>query len=151
MTSTMAGRGFELGCDGPGALMVGIDGSDTSWRALYYAYGLARRQHSTVIAVFVITTLPDFAGTTMTLADQTTALIADELRPTIEGLAADYGVRTTFISLTGDPVTTLAKLAAQHRADALIIGASHAFLHRVLGSKSLRAVRRCRCPVTIVP
>ena len=48
--------GFELGSDGPTTLVVGVDGSDTSWRALYYAFGLARRQHATVVAVFAVTT-----------------------------------------------------------------------------------------------
>ncbi len=112
---------------------------------------LARRQRSTVIAVFVITALPDYHGAVAAAAHQMTEQIADELRAAIQALAAEYSVRTKFISPTGDPLTTLAKLAEQHRADALILGASQALLHRVLGSKSLRAVRRCQCPVTVVP
>jgi nucleotide-binding universal stress UspA family protein len=147
----MSDGGFELGRDGPGTLLVGIDGTDTAWRALYYAYGLARRQHSTVIAAFVITTLPYNDGAVAAAAYQTTGQIADELRAAIQALATEYSVRSTFISLPGDSVTTLAKLAERHHADALILGASQALLHRVLGSKSLRAVRRCHCPVTVVP
>ena len=49
-------RTIKLGCDGPTTLVVGVDGSDTATRALYYALGLARRQHSSVIAVYATTT-----------------------------------------------------------------------------------------------
>src|ERR1700689_4204398 len=44
--------GFELGCDGPTTIVVGVDGSDTATRALYYALGLARRHHCSVIALY---------------------------------------------------------------------------------------------------
>ncbi|MGO8884369.1 MAG: universal stress protein [Streptosporangiaceae bacterium] len=47
-----APAGFELGTDGPTAILVGFDGSDPSWRALHYAVGLARRLASRVIAVY---------------------------------------------------------------------------------------------------
>ena len=39
---------FELGTDGPKMIVVGLDGSRTSWRAASYANGLARRQRSRV-------------------------------------------------------------------------------------------------------
>ncbi|GAA5185392.1 universal stress protein [Rugosimonospora acidiphila] len=145
--------GFELGSDGTAPLVVGVDGSGTSWRALYYAFGIARRQNATVLAVFAVSSpiaLDDdelMACATTQANDQ----LADELRLTIQTLAADYRVRTTFVSLVGDPVGTLIRIADEQRADALIIGASQAFIHRVLPSKAVRAVRRCRCPVIVVP
>ncbi len=44
---------FELGTDGPSLILVAVDGSDTSMRAGAYAAGLARRQGSRVVAVYV--------------------------------------------------------------------------------------------------
>jgi nucleotide-binding universal stress UspA family protein len=44
---------FELGTDGPSLIMVGVDGSRTSLRAAAYAAGLARRQRSRLLAVYV--------------------------------------------------------------------------------------------------
>jgi nucleotide-binding universal stress UspA family protein len=145
--------GFELGCDGPRTFVVGVDGSDTSWRALYYALGLARRQRTTIVAVFAAT-IPIAVGGDGTVADVVAhahAQLVDELKPAIQALAADYGVLTEFIARTGDPVNLLVQVATERRADALIVGASQARLHQILGSKAVRAVRRCPCPVTVVP
>jgi nucleotide-binding universal stress UspA family protein len=77
--------------------------------------------------------------------------ISDELQPAVHTLASDYGVRTEFISRSGDPVSTLTAVATERHADALVIGASQALIHRLLGSKAIRAVRKCACPVTVVP
>ena len=50
---TPPGSDFELGTDGPTLILVGVDGSRTSWRAAAYAAGLARRQHCRLLAVYV--------------------------------------------------------------------------------------------------
>ncbi|HEY3980606.1 MAG TPA: universal stress protein [Streptosporangiaceae bacterium] len=143
--------GFELGCDGPTTLVVGVDGSDTATRALYYALGLARRQRCRVIAVHAITTLAGYDGTMGAAPYQAGLELADELRPAIEALAADYHVPVQFVSVAGDPVTMLVKIAAARHADGIVLGASKAISHRLFGSTAVRAVRRCRCPVTVVP
>ena len=142
---------FELGCDGPTTLVVGVDGSDTATRALYYALGLARRQHSSVIAVYA-TTIPAGYNAEMGGAPYQASLeAAAELEPRIQALAADYHVKSKFVSVPGDPVTVLIKIAAEHHADGIVLGASTAIGHRLFGSAAVRAVRRCRCPVTVVP
>lgn len=141
---------LEPGRDRPSVLVVGVDGSDTSWRALYYAFGLARRQHSTVTAVFAVTTGAGFVAT-MLVPGHFSIEVADRLKPTIEALAADYDVPTRFVSVEGDPVAVLTRIAAAQHADALILGASRALGHRRFGSIALRVVRRSARPVTVVP
>jgi nucleotide-binding universal stress UspA family protein len=143
--------GFELGSDGPTTLVVGVDGSATSWRALYYAFGLARRQHSKVLAVFAIPApIAAADGALVGALAETNAQLADELKRAIQKLAADYRVPTKFIARSGDAVNTLIEIAVEHHADALIIGASQTLVHHLIGSKALRTVRRCHCPVTVV-
>ena len=146
----MAAR-FELGCDGPTTLVVGVDGSDTATRALYYALGLARRQHSSVVAVYAMTTAAGYDAALGAAPYQASLEVAAELKPKIQALAADYHVNTKFVSVAGDPATVLTNIAAAHHADGIVVGASKAIGHRLFGSTALRAVRRCRCPVTVVP
>ncbi|HEY2672930.1 MAG TPA: universal stress protein [Rugosimonospora sp.] len=145
--------GFDLGPDGPGTLVVGVDGSDTSWRALYYAFGVARRQHATVLAVFAVPTPIAFGndGIVVGAIAEANEQLADELRPAIQTLAVDFRVRAEFICRVGDPGIMLVQVAQEHHADALIVGASQALIHQVFPSNAIRAVRRCRCPVTVVP
>ena len=142
---------FELGCDGPTTLVVGVDGSDTATRALYYTLGLARRQHSSVIAVYAATAPAGYDAALGAAQYQASLEVAAELKPWIQALAADYDVETKFVSVAGDPVTVLINIAAAHHADGIVVGASKAIGHKLFGSAALRAVRRCRCPVTVVP
>ena len=143
--------GFELGCDGPTTLVVGVDGSDTATRALYYTLGLARRQRCTVIAVYAITTPAGYDGTLGAAPYQASLEQAGDLGSTIAALAADFQVTAKFVAVPGDPVSVLIKVAAEHHADGIVLGASKAIGHRLFGSTAVRAVRRCRCPVTVVP
>jgi nucleotide-binding universal stress UspA family protein len=146
----MAAR-FELGCDGPTTLVVGFDGSDTATRALYYALGLARRQHSSVIAVYAMTTPAGYNEAIAAVPYQASLELADELEPKVQALAADYHVQTMFMPVAGDPATVLIRIAAAHHADGIVLGATKTMGHRLFGSAAIRAVRRCRCPVTVVP
>jgi nucleotide-binding universal stress UspA family protein len=143
--------GFELGCDGPTTLVVGVDGSDTATRALYYTLGLARRQRCRVIAVYAITTPAGYDGAMGAAPYQASLELAEELKPKIEALAADFHVAARFVAVPGDPLTVLIKVAAAHHADGIVLGASKAIGHKLFGSTAVRAVRRCRCPVTVVP
>jgi nucleotide-binding universal stress UspA family protein len=144
------GTGFELGSDGPSLLVVGFDGSDTSWRALYYAFGLARRQRSTVVVVFAYTPVATLDGSVL-CTWYTGEELADELRAAVSALAAEHNVDTEFVCAQRDPVLTLTEVAAARRADAIVIGASKAMSRKPFGSNAVRTVRRSRCPVTVVP
>ncbi|NMH99768.1 universal stress protein [Pseudonocardia acidicola] len=147
---------FELGCDGPATVVVGVDGSDTGWRALYYAVGQARRQGSRVLAVYA-ERLPAasfaVAGTVAipTLDEAADAQFRASLRTTVEELGREQGVDAQFVLAEGDPVLALTRVAEQVHADAIVVGASMQAGHRLFGSVAVRAVRAGGRPVTVVP
>ena len=142
--------GFELKCDGASLLVVGLDGSDTSWHALHYAFGLARRQRGTVLVVFAFAPILSWNGTS---ADAWYAgeELGDELSAAVTALSEEHGVAAEFLRCQRDPVGCLVEVACARRAVAIIVGASKALSHKLVGSKAARTIRRSRCPVIVVP
>jgi nucleotide-binding universal stress UspA family protein len=144
---------FELGTDGPHAILVGIDGSESSLRAGSYAAGLARRQGAQVIILFVHTQ-PGAGILNAGLIEvhrQAQADLVTELRADAERWADVLGVRFTFHERRGNPYLELVRLADELRVDAVVIGASMRSGHRLVGSLAARLVRDARWPVTVVP
>ncbi|GGO88455.1 universal stress protein [Wenjunlia tyrosinilytica] len=147
-------QGFELGTDGPKVLVVGIDGSDTSVRAAAYAVGLARRQNSRLVFLYV----KSFGGT-VGVSAASAAMIAgthDELAQqfarNIREYMGELGKHDwEFRTVRGDVFTELARTADEVRADGVLVGASTQAGHRIAGSVAVRLVRAGRWPVTVVP
>src|ERR1700677_873971 len=71
--------------DGPAALVVGVDGSDTSERALFYAFGLARRQGSRIVAVHAVAMMTGY-GLTLPPVPSEDAGYESELKQAVRGL-----------------------------------------------------------------
>lgn len=148
----MASR-FELGTDGPTRILVGVDGSDTSLRAAAYAAGLARRQGSHIVALYVATTGGMAAGMALTAGAllQTHDVIGDELQAQVQEAMTRLGVTVTFERRRGNPYLELVRVADELRVDAIVVGASTQAGHRLVGSLAGRLVRDAKWPVTVVP
>ena len=147
---------FELGTDGPKAILVGIDGSTTSLRAASYAAGLARRQHARVTAVYVapvasLATAGPGGADLVAARHQAFSQAADDMRRRAEEVSRELGISVTFIAAEGDPFTELRRIADETRADAVVVGASAHAGHRLVGSLAVRLVKAARWPVTVVP
>jgi nucleotide-binding universal stress UspA family protein len=147
---------FELGTDGPTAILVGVDDSVTATRAGWYAAGLARRQRARLIAVYVAPIGTAMAassvGATVAAAEaEAHDEIATQMRERAEGVARELGIAITFILTHGDAYTEIKRIADETRADAIVVGASQKAGHRIIGSLAVRLVRAGRWPVTVVP
>ncbi|GLW09132.1 universal stress protein A [Microtetraspora sp. NBRC 13810] len=147
--------GFEIGTDGPQAIVVGIDGSDTSHRAAAYAWGLARRQGSSLIFVFAAATgaiasfIPDASATAIEAQEEVGAELGERIAALAESMHPR--VEHTFRVERGDAASVLIRVADEVKADAVVVGASAQAGHRLVGSVAVRLVRAGRWPVTVVP
>jgi nucleotide-binding universal stress UspA family protein len=144
---------FELGTDGPTRILVGVDGSETSMRAGAYAAGLARRQGSQLLVVFVAPTGGMAAGMAATAGAllQAHEQIAAEIEEQISEAVQRLGVPTKFLRRKGNPYVELVRVAEHLRVDAIVVGASTQAGHRLVGSLAGRLVRDAQWPVTVVP
>ncbi|MFD8787158.1 universal stress protein [Kitasatospora sp. NPDC059599] len=150
-----APAGFELGTDGPGVILAGLDGSDSSWRATAYAAGLARRQGAVLAVAYIQPVLGAATALAGAAVEETTQEIAEELlaalREAEERVRGVWKVDWRFLTMRGDPYGGLAKLADELRADAVVVGVSEQAGHKVIGSVAVRLVKAGRWPVTVVP
>ncbi len=155
MTENSAGAAFELGTDGPKVIVVGVDGSESSWRAAAYAAGLARRQRSLLAMVYVQPmAMAGTAGLGVPMAEATSQIaqeIVAQVREAVERMGEAATLRWEFHTFAGDPFTGLSQAADELRADAVIVGASEQAGHRIIGSLAVRLVKTARWPVTVVP
>jgi nucleotide-binding universal stress UspA family protein len=146
---------FERGTDGPKVVMAGIDGTESSWRAVAYAAGLARRQNALLAIVYIQPVMA--AGVAFGApVGETTGEIAEQLIAEIragEERVKDlpYRLSWEFHTFPGDPYNGLVKAADDLKADAVVVGASEQAGHRIVGSVAVRLVKAGRWPVTVVP
>jgi len=144
---------FELGTDGPTRILVGVDGSDTSLRAAAYAAGLARRQGSNLIVLYVKTnsSVSIAAPETTAAVNQNQDEIAADLQNQIDANAPRLGLDVELVVRSGNPHAELLTLAEERRVDAIVIGASMQAGHKLVGSLASKLVRKATWPITVVP
>ena len=136
-------------------LVVGVDGSDGSRRALMWAAHLAAATGARVLAVHVLTysreLLRDVTPDTM----RTWRLeLEDDLRTRwVQPLIAADVEHATLLIEDDSPAAGLLGAADRARADVVIVGAKGrgGFADRMLGGVSYRVTHRAHRPVVVVP
>ena len=130
-------------------IVVGVDGSEQSRRALVWAFTNAEPMRASVQAVMVVDTSGMDEVTRATRLEQTERRLADLVEAAKADLPQPPPVTSQVVE--GDPVA--AKLEATHRADLMVFGAHHmtSISNPAMGTVSLACTRYGACPVLVVP
>ena len=126
-------------------ILAGYDGSPPSMHALAYAAGLARRADRWLLIVrtWRLGGLVPAPLTRDAQAKRVRQLRAELAETDLTGLDVEIIVRI------GDPAAELLKMAADRRADAIVIGAARRF--RRMAAVPARLARHACCPAVVVP
>ena len=142
----------------PAVVVIGLDGSATSWDAFSWGCGEASRLHGRAVAVYVSPcplsaaagaaaipgVLVDYAAFQDAANEQAAHLRADALRQ-VAGQPLDL----TFIHAWGDPAQELLRVSRAVQASVIAIGRSTKLRHRIAGSLGRRLMTKPRAPVMV--
>ncbi|GAA1158852.1 universal stress protein [Kribbella jejuensis] len=139
---------------GSPAIVVGLDGSDTSWDALAWAAGEALRTGGHLVAVYVM----PFSDPTAALgvpydyaaAQDNQQQLAAEIEAEAVRRARETGVQLSFVGEFGDATGTLSEVARAVDARLVVVGRSAKRRHRLTGSLGHRLTCRKDAPVVVV-
>jgi nucleotide-binding universal stress UspA family protein len=147
------GTGSEAG-NAPRVIVVGLDGSPTSWDAFAWAAGVAARGKARIVAVHVMPVAEpaaafgvpfDYAGIEAARVE-----IAADVKDEAQRRAREVGVPVSFVTEHGEATDAITDVARAVHAELVVVGRSAKMLHRLAGSLSHRLTCRSDAPVVVV-
>jgi nucleotide-binding universal stress UspA family protein len=138
-------------------IIVGVDGSGHSQRALQWAMKEAALRHVPLGVLTVHPAIVGYYGGVVTspgdleLTEQIRAAVKEEAEQMLAGLAGPHPESITVTAVHGFPVEEL--IAASKDADMVVLGSRGVggFTRMLLGSTAGQVVQHAHCPVVIVP
>jgi nucleotide-binding universal stress UspA family protein len=134
-------------------ILCANDGAAPAFKALELALALAKQNRSELhmVSVMEIDYVPEFIEEIR----EETGAAARRFRSVVQRgreMAEKNGVKLHTHILTGHPVRDIVKLAAELKADLLVIGATghSAFYERMIGSRADRLIQLAPCPALVV-
>jgi nucleotide-binding universal stress UspA family protein len=140
-------------------VMVGTDGSDSSYRAVERAAEIARDTTARLVIVCAYEAAGprEVAAAEDVLGDEAysvagSAPAEETLRTAAERAAAHGADRAERVAIAGEPVKSLISALEEHQADLLVVGnrGLNTIAGRLLGSVPAAVSRRSPCDVLIV-
>jgi nucleotide-binding universal stress UspA family protein len=136
-------------------IIVGVDGSAASLRAMQFAADLASDEHDAEVVVvfarYAYFAIPDGAAEAMfaDVLDRAESRIGEEA----ERLLGQCGLRWKLVVRDGEPAHVLCDVASELGARVIVVGRRgwSTVCELVIGSVSNRLVHRSHCTVLLVP
>ena len=138
-------------------IIVGIDGSDHSRRALEWAVKEAAIRHAPLTVLVVQPAIAGYSGSATAypgdaaLADQAGKTAQEETDQVVAGLGGPGPESVTVQATIGIPAAVL--IDASKDADLVVVGSrgTGGFRELVLGSVSTQVTHHAHCPVVVIP
>lgn len=138
------------------AILVGVDGSDASYKAVWWAANYAHHAELTLHIVSAYT-LPSYASVsfdshyTVMNDDQASRKDAQEVLARAKAIAEKQGVQATTLIVTGDPASVFVELSRNYNL--IVIGnrGKGGMAERLLGTTSSCLPAYAYCPIVVVP
>ncbi|MCI1664154.1 universal stress protein [Bifidobacterium crudilactis] len=138
------------------AILVGVDGSDASYKATWWAANYAKHAGLTLQIVCAYS-LPSYAAvsfdaTYTALGDDKAAHNdAQEILSKAKAIADEQGVEATTLIVTGDPASVFVELSRNYNL--IVIGnrGKGGLAERLLGTTSSSLPAYAYCPIIVVP
>lgn len=138
-------------------IIVGVDGSGHSQRALEWAMKEAALRHSPLTVLTVHPSIVGYFGGVVTtqrdleLTEQVRAAVTAETEKVLAGLNGPHPESVTVKAVHSFPVEELVN--ASKEADLIVLGSRGmgGFTRLMLGSTAGQVVQHAYCPVTIIP
>jgi nucleotide-binding universal stress UspA family protein len=136
-------------------ILVPIDFSECSRKALHYAKALAAQWHAEVVPVHAFESMYVTGGEPglIVTTEKFQAELAEQTRKRLTTFLAQEGLEdSAHVLRMGTPYREILDLAENSAADLIVLGThGHSAVHRfLLGSTTERIVRHARCPVLVV-
>jgi nucleotide-binding universal stress UspA family protein len=135
-------------------IVVGLDGTPTSWDAFGWSAREAIRTHGRLIAVYVAPTVEpgaEFgAPINYAAAEEARDEMVGQLKDEAQRRSGELGVELEFVREQGDPAIALTRLSRSVDADLIVVGKSSKLRHHLAGSLGRRLVSRHDAPAVVV-
>jgi nucleotide-binding universal stress UspA family protein len=135
-------------------LLVPIDGSDHSLRALSHAVTRTASGDATrIVLLNVQPPLPESLFVTRSMIAEHRAAMTKEALARALRMLRRHGVHAEIIARVGAPGETIAKVARQMHCDEIVLGSRGLgnLKGLLLGSVTTKVIHLARVPVTVVP
>jgi nucleotide-binding universal stress UspA family protein len=134
-------------------IVVGVDGTDGSHRALEWTAQRATELHADVVAVFAMPPASEFVMSVPPLPANAVHDLRSQFQAHWCQPLRDAGVSYRSYVVEQSPAHALVNFAEREHADLLVLGAhGHGSLtDRLLGSVSYTVSHAAPCPVVIIP
>ncbi|OOG72754.1 universal stress protein [Algoriphagus sp. A40] len=133
-------------------IIVPLDFSENSYKALEFAISMADKKKGEIILVHVVEIVYDFASQAALALDSMFKDGEKLLKENIEKYQAS-GVKMSYEILEGNAAITVARIAEESQANLIVMGTQGAsgIKKALIGTTTVSLIREANCPVLVVP